>query len=61
MDEMRKGKCERCGKRIEALEHDYCAVCSRDLCEECMARGCCGNIPARPGLMADYAEEISQD
>ncbi len=58
---MEPRKCERCGKRIEILEHDYCEVCSKNLCDECMAEGCCGNIPAKSGLLRDYAEEISQD
>jgi hypothetical protein len=47
-----KKRCERCGKGRPndkanpfAL-FDYCAKCGRDLCDECMAKGCCGNVPA---------------
>lgn len=51
--------CERCGN-YPAMESgadgrwydgmlDFCLVCSQDLCEDCMAEGCCGNVPARSG------------
>lgn len=57
-------KCERCGSRPhdsagtgpkanEFTLFDYCAVCSKDLCPECMAKGCCGNVPALSGEKAD--------
>lgn len=52
-------KCERCkrgpGGGYTLL--DYCVVCSKDLCEECMKGGCCGNVPARSGTGEDYQEE----
>lgn len=35
-------KCERCG--IEAVEyelHDYCQVCSQNLCAVCFEKGKC--------------------
>lgn len=47
--------CERCGaspKRPLGLL-DYCAECSRDLCDDCMKKGCCGHIPARSGMDED--------
>jgi hypothetical protein len=52
---IQKGQCERCGKRPVPVGEmdlgllDYCAVCSKDLCDECMAEGCCGNVPALSG------------
>ena len=52
--------CERCGGQGSKIVEgpfagsthslDYCAVCSKDLCDECMKRGCCGNVPAKSGL-----------
>lgn len=55
--------CERCGASKPSPEAgpfdslDYCAECSRDLCDACMARGCCGRVPARSGMEADYPDE----
>lgn len=51
-------KCERCRAtpRGEYELLDYCAVCSKDLCDECMAKGCCGNVPARSGTEEDFGE-----
>ncbi len=51
-------ECERCGARPvgEYALLDYCAMCSADLCGACMAKGCCGNVPAVSGS-ADDAEE----
>jgi hypothetical protein len=49
-------RCERCGARSPKPEagpyalFDYCAECSRDLCDACMAKGCCGNVPAKSGM-----------
>lgn len=52
-------KCERCGVKpkgeFELL--DYCAVCSKDLCPDCMALGCCGSAPAKSGTRADFGED----
>lgn len=56
-------KCERCGakrSRPDAGPYDlldYCAHCSKDLCDACMAKGCCGHVPADSGLATDGAEE----
>jgi len=52
------GKCERCGTPPQGDygPHDYCAKCSRDLCGDCMERGCCGSVPAQSGMTA--AEEL---
>lgn len=49
-------KCERCGiaPQGDGL-HDYCSVCSKNLCDECMAKGHCGNVPAKSGMEADDA------
>lgn len=51
-------KCERCG--VEAVGEfgllDYCAACSRDLCDACMAKGCCGHVPALSGEEADHGD-----
>ena len=52
-------QCERCGARTVPSGYemlDYCAVCSRNLCEHCMERGCCGNVPAISGTGQDYGE-----
>lgn len=48
-------KCERCGAvpTNEFALLDYCAHCSRDLCPACMAKGCCGHVPAESGEQAD--------
>ena len=47
--------CERCGARPPAITsgpwagqssmHDYCAHCSKDLCEKCLAEGKCRDSP----------------
>jgi hypothetical protein len=55
-------KCERCGATVpldpDSFElMDYCAVCSKNLCPACMAKGCCGNVPAKSGNLADYGDE----
>lgn len=53
-----KKKCEKCGTPAPngfALL-DYCAICSKDLCEDCMARGHCGNVPAKSGAVEDAGE-----
>ena len=52
-------KCERCKHSVpdgsfELL--DYCAVCSKNLCGPCMAKGCCGIVPARSGSSDDDGE-----
>jgi len=55
--------CERCGGKGEVIKTgpfagqthplDYCVVCSKNLCSTCMAKGCCGNIPAKSGNAED--------
>ncbi len=60
-------KCERCGGQGERIKTgpftgsyhalDYCALCSKDLCQECMAKGCCKKVPAVSGMESDYPEE----
>lgn len=47
-------RCERCGKSAKGFElFDYCALCSKNLCPSCMAKGHCGQTPARSGMEAD--------
>lgn len=51
--------CERCGSRGTLITKgpfagtyqmlDFCAECSKDLCDECMKKGCCGHAPALSG------------
>jgi hypothetical protein len=54
-------KCERCGSKTPSQGasayglFDYCAKCSRDLCDACMAKGCCGSVPAKSGQEDDAA------
>lgn len=46
--------CERCRAAPEGFGlHDYCEACSKNLCEKCMADGCCGSVPAKSGMAAD--------
>ncbi len=50
--------CESCGASPAGYQLlDFCAECSRDLCNRCMEAGCCGHVPAISGL-ADDAEEL---
>ncbi len=48
-------KCERCGaKPKNPMDlHDYCDVCGKNLCADCMAKGCCKFVPAASGAKAD--------
>jgi hypothetical protein len=42
--------CGRCGAGPSGFEQfDYCALCGTKLCDECMAAGCCGQVPAVSG------------
>lgn len=51
-------KCERCGAGTVGYDlHDYCAMCSQNLCTSCMADGCCRHVPAISGQTEDYSEE----
>lgn len=57
--------CERCNAStpnpdigpLSFEDFDYCAECSRNLCDACMTDGCCGHVPALSGLEADFPEE----
>jgi hypothetical protein len=47
-------KCERCHACTTGYNlHDYCGVCGRNLCDACMIKGCCKNVPALSGMGAD--------
>jgi len=51
--------CERC-RRTHPNEYglwDFCARCSKDLCDACMEKGCCKNTPALSGMEGDNPEE----
>ncbi len=57
-------ECERCGAKPGYLTgsknyelFDYCANCAKNLCPECMAKGCCGHVPAESGMLADNPDE----
>jgi len=48
--------CERCRAKAKGYDlHDYCARCSKNLCEDCMAKGCCRLTPAESGIAMDNA------
>lgn len=55
--------CERCGATSPSpganayALFDFCGECSRDLCDECMANGCCGHVPAVSGSERDFVED----
>ena len=45
--------CERCNKETKPDGYDlfdFCAKCARNLCPECMKKGCCGEVPAKSGM-----------
>lgn len=49
-------ECERCHTNTPEDGYelfDYCANCSRNLCDQCMEKGCCGKSPADSGTKAD--------
>lgn len=51
-------KCERCQAETKDYAlHDYCAKCSKNLCDACMAKGCCGAKPAESGMALDAADD----
>lgn len=56
-------KCERCGAAPEGEYGllDYCATCSKDLCGACMAKGCCGKVPAESGQSNDADRDMLGD
>jgi len=45
--------CKACGEvpgpKALAL-YDFCGVCGKDLCQDCMMKGCCDITPAESGL-----------
>lgn len=51
-------KCERCKAETKKGYElfDYCAKCSKNLCPECMAQGCCKTKPAESGRREDHEE-----
>ena len=54
--------CERCGAHPKGYDLlDYCAKCSRNLCDRCMIEGCCGNVPATSGTKQDYGDDDNDD
>ena len=56
-------KCERCGAYPKGKYGllDYCLICSKDLCDDCMAKGCCGHVPAKSGTEVDAAFSDEQE
>ncbi len=51
-------KCERCGTKTKGFDLiDYCAECGTNLCQNCIAKGCCGHVPAKSGSQEDLDEE----
>ena len=52
-------KCERCGALPKGKWdiHDYCANCSKNLCPDCMNKGCCGKKPADSGMKEDHSDD----
>ena len=58
MDTQSINECERCGKVARGFSlHDYCANCGKNLCADCITKGCCGKLPAESGMAADYEDE----
>lgn len=52
-------KCERCGTGAKGLNlFDYYATCSKNLCDECMKKGCCGRVPAVSGNETETVDEL---
>ena len=50
--------CERCkaDANVDSFNlYDFCAMCSKNLCDDCMEEGCCENTPAISGLGAEEA------
>ncbi len=56
-------RCERCGEQPEGKFglHDYCATCSKNLCPACMAKGCCGKVPAVSGDASDHQDDADRE
>lgn len=53
--------CERCRSTVSGFELvDYCNVCSKNLCDGCMASGCCGHVPAKSGFHAEEEADVAR-
>lgn len=53
---MSSGSCKKCGTNLGGgsfLQSDYCAICKKHLCPDCMAKGCCDRAPAWSGAEND--------
>jgi len=49
-------ECQRCGAGPAGADlFDWCGLCGAKLCDECMAMGCCGQVPAISGRTQDAA------
>lgn len=53
-------KCEKCGEQPvgEYGLHDYCAACSKNLCDECMASGRCRDSDTGRHVPANHGERV---
>lgn len=55
-------QCERCGAGPAGADlFDHCALCGLKLCDECMAAGCCGQVPALSARDADAGTDEDDD
>lgn len=56
-------RCERCDTKKQPMQvfFDYCALCGKNLCDRCMAKGCCKRIPAVSGMQTDYGEDAQEE
>ena len=51
-------ECTRCGALSPERDFwDFCRLCSTNLCDSCMADGCCGHVPAQSGFRAYDASD----
>lgn len=53
-------ECERCQAKPPAGSFelfDYCAECGKNLCADCMEKGCCGETPAASGMADDEEDD----
>ena len=52
--------CSRCGAGPAGYElFDRCALCGTKLCDDCMAAGCCGQVPAVSGREQEREAALS--
>ena len=55
-------QCERCGAGPAGADlFDHCGLCGLKLCDECMAAGCCGQVPAISDLHQDGEPQDDQE